>query len=226
MQLALIIGASQKRIRAREVYPDEPKVAFLEKNTRIAAPWVEVENPFLFASASWNGFSGAAWLRQPHWTLPEPGTRTVRQFLQYDETGHNSANQEAEQSFAFLQRRRPSAIYPEPPLPPEKSEPASELKLAGFKGRSLAAPLPLPVQYHSDVLSFSIVEAMIDRDGLVISARVIDNSGSAKADADALSLARRARFTPSKSGENVPQVGKLIFEWFALDLTHTNNVKR
>jgi TonB family protein len=86
--------------------------------------------------------------------------------------------------------------------------------------------MTLPLQYHNDVLSPTVVEAMIDRDGLVISARLIENSGSPKADAEALALARRARFAPSRSGENIPDSGKLIFEWFALNLGDTNNVKR
>jgi TonB family protein len=86
--------------------------------------------------------------------------------------------------------------------------------------------LALPVQYHGDVLSSTVVEAMVGRDGLVISARVINNSGSGRADADALALARRARFNPVNSAENVPVVGKLIFEWFALSLADTNSVKR
>jgi TonB family protein len=90
----------------------------------------------------------------------------------------------------------------------------------------LAAPLTLPVQYHTDVLSSTVVEAMVGRDGLVISARVIENSGSARADAEALGLARKARFSPVNTAENVPVVGKLIFEWFALSLSHTNSVTR
>jgi TonB family protein len=84
----------------------------------------------------------------------------------------------------------------------------------------------VPLQHHNDVLSPTVVEAMIDRDGLVISARLIENSGSAKADADAMALARRARFAPKNSGEYIPDSGKLIFEWFALNLGDTNNVKR
>lgn len=225
VQVGAIISASQKQVRARTVYPDEPKVAFAAPG-RIDPELLELEDPFLFASASWNGFSGEAWLRPAQWTAPETGRRMEPKFLQLSEARKINPREGAERSFTFVQRRRSRAVFPDFEVSARPLNEASELKLSGFQDRMLAAPLPLPVQYHGDVVSSTEVEALVDRDGLVISARVIENSGSPKADADALSLARRARFTPSKSGENLPELGKLIFEWFALDLGHTNNVKR
>ncbi|MGZ8901285.1 MAG: hypothetical protein ACXW3Z_14435 [Limisphaerales bacterium] len=226
LQLGMFIWASQKHVRARAVYPPEPKVAFAPAPSVQDREWLEMENPFLFVSASRMGFSGEAWLRQPKWTAPEPRTRSEPSYLQLSYASVINPPQDAARSFELGQRHKTTAVFPPPEAPPRARTQVSELRLDGFGGRSMAAPLPLPVQYHSDVLASSLVEAMVDRDGLVISARVIGNSGSAKADADALGLARRARFTPLKSGENVPAVGKLIFQWFTLNLTHTNNVRR
>lgn len=226
LQLGMFIWASQKQVRARAVYPAEPKVAFAPPSTTPDRDWLEMENPFLFVSASRNGFSGEAWLRHPRWTAPEPRQRNKPGYLQWDQARKLNPQRDAPQSFPSLPRHRTTAVFPPPNLPPLARTQTSTLRLAGFQNRRLAAPLPLPVQYHSDVLSSSVVEAMIDRDGLVISARLIERSGSAKADADALALARRARFSPAKSNENLPEVGKLIFDWFALELGHTNNVKR
>jgi TonB family protein len=226
LQLGMFIWASQKQAGARAVYPAEPKVAFAPAPGALDHEWLEMENPFLFASASRKGFSGEAWLRQPKWTVPEPRQRTEPAFLQLRYAREFNPTPDAARSFEAIQRHRTTTVFPPPDIPPSSRTQASELRLGGFQGRALAVPVPLPAQYHSDVLSSSVVEAMIDRDGLVISARVIENSGSAKADSDALALTRRARFTPLKSDENVPEVGKLIFEWFALELGHTNNVKR
>ena len=225
VQLGLLIWGSQKQIMSRANYPTEPQVAFAIGGNTIDREWLEMENPFLFAAASQNGFSGEAWLRQPKWQAPEPKQRDEPKFLQGGEAQKVIPRPQGEQTFALVQRHRLRAVLPEPPAAPVPP-PESRLKLAAFNGRVLAAPMPLPLQYHTDVLSPSVVEAMIDRDGLVISARLIENSGSPKADADALALARRARFTPAKSGENIPDSGKLIFEWFALNLGDTNNVKR
>jgi TonB family protein len=108
----------------------------------------------------------------------------------------------------------------------EKPKRESKLELSGFSERRLSTPLPLPVQFHSDVLDETIVEAMVGRDGFVISARIVENSGSTRVDQEALALSKRARFSPAKSKENVPEVGKLIFRWHTLHLSDTNNVKR
>jgi TonB family protein len=225
VQIGLMIWASQKQLRERSIYPSEPKVVFSTPG-QMNRQWLELENPFLFAGASWNGFSGEAWLRKPNWTVPSPKMKSNPSFLQLAEGRKITSRADAGQSFAFARARRPGAELPMPGIDRPARKQTSELELTGFKARQLAAPLPVPVQFHSDVLSSSVVEAMIDRDGLVISARLIDNSGSAKADAEALALARRARFTPSKTMENVPEVGKLIFEWFTLHLSDTNNVNR
>jgi TonB family protein len=225
VQVGLLIWASQKPLVARVNYPNEPKVALALGANKLERDWLETENPFLFASASHNGFSGEAWLRQPKWQAPEPVHRKEPKFLQITEADQIVPRMQAEETFALVQRHQVRAMLPEAPATPSPAR-ESRLLLAAFGGRTLVTPVPLPVQYHNDVLAPTVVEAMIDRDGLVISTRVIENSGSPKADADAVALAKRARFVPAKNRENVPESGKLIFEWFALDLSATNSVKR
>lgn len=227
-QVSLFIAASQKEMHSRKIYPAEPEVAFAPRSQRIHREWLELENPFLFAAASWNGFSGEAWLRQPEWNIPEPQLKSDPGYLKLEDSKPILKEANSERSFSFLPPRRTATVLSTPdPAPISPIAPqVSNLSVAGFSGRTLATSLPLPVQYHSDVLSSTTVEAMIDRDGLVISARVIDGSGSTKADSDALALAGKARFLPAKYGEIDPAVGKLIFEWFTLHLSDTNNVKR
>ena len=225
LQVGLFIWASQKEIKTRSVYPAEPKVSFAARSNFHGGSF-EMENPFLFAAASRHGFSGEAWLRPPEWPLPQVGRPAKPAYLALAEARKVNRDQNADQSFALVPALRTTAQLPQPEEPVQKGIRSSELLLDGFNGRALAAPLVLPVQYHSDVLSSTVVEAMVGRDGLVISARIVENSGSARADAEALALARKARFNPVNIGENVPVVGKLIFEWFALSLSHTNSVTR
>lgn len=226
IQLALMLWASQKPFSPRQIYPGEPKVAIAEPEREPNREWLEQENPFLFAGASRNGFSGEAWLRKPDWTVPTPNLQSQPEFLRAKEarkiTYASDVNREFD--FALARHRRPS--LPLPLLEKEARKQESELVLTGFNERKLAAPLAIPVQFHTDVLASTVVEAMIDRDGLVISARLMKPSGSTKADSEALALTGRVRFTPSRSGENIPDVGKLIFEWFTLHLSDTNNLNR
>jgi hypothetical protein len=220
LQVAGVIWGS-KTGETEVVYPREPKVGFAEARDEV----VELENPFLFASANWNGFSGEAWLRKPAWEPPAPLRRVPARFLRFEEA-REIGEDAVEENVAFVEGRKPRAVFPPPPEVEQPEGRRAELKVEGFGERRLKGSVELPEQYHNDVLTSSVVEALVGRDGLVISARVIEGSGSAKADGDALALAKRAVFAPVKNGEAEPQTGKLIFEWFALDLSRTNNVKR
>lgn len=226
VQLGAIIWASRKGSTPPiNHHSPEPQIAYAPA---VATPsdWLELENPFLFAGASRNGFSGEAWLRKPDWTIPEPRLTPRPEYLALAHVRKSAAPSRENAASPRVHRAHTGALLPAPPPPPPAPPQTTGLKLSGFGGRVLATPLPLPVQVHSDVLANSVVEAIIDRDGLVISARLIENSGSAKADSDALALTDRARFAPINSSQNLPVVGKLIFEWFTLHLSDTNNVKR
>ncbi len=224
VQIAVLVWGS-RGVESRSVYPAEPQLSFGERQDE---GWAadDVENPFLFASASWNGFSGEAWLRKPDWEPPALLRPVRERYLGMEETGDLMRSEAGERNFTLVERRRPRAVFAFPEAPPRADGRKSELKLEGFANRPLVAGIALPEQFHSDVLEDSVVEVLLGRDGLVISARVIENSGSPKADADALGLAKEARFAPVKNGEESPVIGKLIFSWFALNLGDTNNVKR
>ena len=226
LQIGLFVWASQKGVQKRAVYPSEPRISFGAPATVLKRGFLEMENPFLFAAASRQGFSGEAWLRAPEWPLPKVGRPVEPDYLELGEAREVNRELDGNRSFALVPARRTGAQLPQPEESHQSAVRSSELRLEGFPGRTLATPLALPVQYHTDVLASTVVEAMVGRDGFVISARIIENSGSAKADAEALALTSRARLTPVNIGENVPVVGELIFEWFALNLGHTNSVVR
>jgi TonB family protein len=105
-------------------------------------------------------------------------------------------------------------IFPAKPL-------VSTLALEGdAQARGLLEKIDLPPQSHSDILESSVVQVLIDRDGMVVSARLLESSGSRKADQDAVALASKARFAPSITDFDGPSApisfGKLIFNWIAL----------
>jgi TonB family protein len=218
LQIGAILMGSQKRTVVREVYPKETMVALPE---RLQSPeWVEMDDPFLFAAANWNGFSAEAWLRKTDWKAPETGGPAPPRFLSLAEALERKPAVWQNAPFGFLEREKPRAIFPEPRETPRAAK-GSELRVEG--PRKLINVLAIPAQVHTDVLSRTVVEALLSADGLVISSRVIENSGSARADADALALARSARFAPKAGPERAPELAKLIFQWHALDLSATNS---
>src|SRR5688572_19739604 len=80
VQTGVFIWTSQKEIRTRVVYPAEPKVSFAAGGS-FQRGSLEMEDPFLFAAASRQGFSGEAWLREPKWPLPPVGRPVKPEYL-------------------------------------------------------------------------------------------------------------------------------------------------
>jgi hypothetical protein len=219
LQMAAIVLSSQKRVASREIYPQEPAIAMSEF---AKADWDELENPFLFAGASWNGFSADAWLRKPEWQAPETGFRVAMRLLSFAELPQEGPVIGGKEPFPLVQRQRSGAILPGPREVP-RQERKSELQLEGLNGRRLLKETVLPPQIHNDVLSRTVVEALVSPDGMVISAHILENSGSAKADADAMALTRKTWFSPKGGTNQEPELGKLIFQWHALDLNSVTN---
>jgi len=217
--------------------PPETKLVFGPGQSAPDWPgWLLLENPMLFAEPSWQGFSGQAWMAKPAWRPPNFDELPPAQFLRWDEA-RSVAGRSAQPLpvFAALPSRRPApkpfslSNLPAPPL----SSARTLVQAEGFHGRALAAPLPVPLQPQPDALGRCVVEAIVDETGVVLSARVIESSSSAPADRDAVRLARTARFErdsgfAARLAEGPPglALGKLIFQWGALDLAQTNNVQR
>jgi len=212
-------------VRARSSYPKSPRYNLAHGEFRGAR--VELDDPLLFATAHRDGFSGPAWMQPPihaeklFEALPPPAFLSFRQ---------------AQDVFPPFQLKDSPDLFiaPEYHLTPEPatvqtpvSPRFSTLRLVGpLASRGLMYAPELPLQTHNDVLSSSVVQLSVDRDGTVISAHLSESSGLKKADLDALALARQARFGPSDDPAREVDFGKLIFDWFALDFNCTNGVKR
>ena len=75
--------------------------------------------------------------------------------------------------------------------------PESRLEVEGFAKRPLVAMPALPVQYATDAVRPTVVQALIDSEGLVLSCRVLESSGSKVIDHAAMELSRKARLVGS-----------------------------
>jgi len=194
-----------------------------------------IEDPTLLVLPQQRSFSGGSWLTVPtlkfvaaDWTetnrwLLLPREQLAAEFKHYVKTN-------ARPSF-------PRVIAPEPQpgvpaLPPAAPlSRASRLRLGGgLANRRLISPLQLPSWRHTDLLANSVVQALVDAHGNIVSLLVLlPGSGLKEADQHALELARTARFAPvevtgpdrARLPDPPPTLGTMIFEWQTLPATNT-----
>jgi len=207
---------SSTPVRARTFYPSLPQFAATDALETGGFP--NIDDPLLFATANWNGFSGPAWMAKRSTIdvfdeeLPAP------RFLSFDSALKSfAAKLPSIHSLPGNYHVSPAPIQ----LANREITPRSSVRFEGAAAkRGLLQPIELPPEYYSDILESSIVQVLIDRDGSVVSARLLDGSGLRKADQDAVALAAKARFAPASdapgSDGNPIAFGKLIFDWIAV----------
>jgi hypothetical protein len=92
-------------------------------------------------------------------------------------------------------------------------------------GRSLLNPPELPSWTHSDLITNTVVQLLVDWQGWVFSTALIASSGSAEADQWALRRAKALNWTPDAVRPTPPihpapaealTLGKLVFQWHTL----------
>jgi TonB family protein len=201
-------------------HPKEPTLNFI----RFSAPseWLALQDSTLFASANPRGFSGLAWIhRKARAYLAEDALRTPA-FLAFSQA-RPEENLEFPAPVALPSRAEVPEPTPPPSAAPNPPVAQSHLRVAGFSGRQLVQGPAIPVQYATDAVRPSVVEALVDGDGLVFSARIMTSSGSRSIDNSALDLAKKVRFAPSYSRVDAQlSTGKLIFDWSAVEPGQTN----
>lgn len=194
-----------------------------------------VPDPTLFALMNRQGFSARTWLdfsffhhslndwKEPaHW-LALDAARFGQDFTRQVQTVELDRP---------LIDDKPAPRADTPEIASDISQHRSTVELSPeLKGRTLVSALVLPPQAHSDILTNSIVQVVVNPYGNVLSARLVRGSGSKKADQAAIDLARHARFDPARPPESARlnplsalNVGDLVFRWHTLPLMETNRV--
>ncbi len=193
-----------------------------------------VSDPTAFALPNFHGFSGAAWLtfapmtyQLTDWTEPPrwlalDERRLGQAFSAFVATNISPPLLIADKP---LPRLTVAAVYAPADLLPTQSVLRLEEDLAR---RSLLAPPSLPSWPHTDVLTNSIVQLLVDAEGQTLSAVLLAASGLSDADNYALKLANRARFQPLRRPDGRPDItgplswGKMIFQWHTIAPPATN----
>lgn len=230
VQSALIFLSSQTTVHSRGIYPKETRIRFSSPAAREeGSELIQLEDSMLFSAAHRRGFSGSAWMAKSPLFAVSNSELPPPEYLRYGQVREH---------FPGAQTEFPKVVrHPQPaPIPSETGEVEQEfigksrLIVEGFSGWDLSNTIAPPVQFYNDAVGRSTVEAIVSPEGAVLSVRLLQGSGSKTADADALALSRTARFhrqtVDLDQREEQVAIGKLIFDWFALDLSQTNSVKR
>lgn len=235
VQLSLILWLSDRApIRTRP--PAAAPALLLAGNS--SAEVLALKDPTLFALPHRQGFSGPAWLRIPTQKFPVFEWTEEPQFLSLP-TRHLGEDfrrlTETNELYSLETSPRPQPELMLPELPRAAISPAqSTLRIEGeLASWRLVAPPALPSWEHTDLLTNSIVQAVIDAEGKPVSVTLLTRSGLKAADDLALELAREMRFNPPGSsgveGSRRPETrltwGKLIFEWRTLPLPNAEDVE-
>lgn len=223
-QGALLLLTPRSTEQVAPKYPPEPTVSFIR--FRAPSEWLALQDSTLFASANPRGFSGLAWMKRAPRAYFSGNALPAPAFLGYSQTRFPETDQRSALSLLPNFQELPQPTAP-PAAIPNPLAARSRLELEGFAGRRLVQVPPLPVQYANDAVRPSVLEALLDADGLVFSARIMRSSGSRSVDNGALELAKKVRFTPSYAGGDAQiSRGKLIFDWAALEPSPTNSVPK
>jgi len=228
-QLGLIFGLSDKtRPRARS--------SVSRASLRLAAPGsnevLALMDPTWFALPHRQSFSGPAWMTIP--ALPTNAFSWSEELrplgLRTQDLGAAFNRFVATNDFAGFQTLAP----PEPALALPAVRPlavpsSSSLRIEGrLAQRRLLTPLSLTNWPHTDLLTNSVVQLLVDAEGRPVSGgTLLSSSGLAAADQHALELATAARFNSvAEGGPTGPADrltwGTLIFEWKNLSLPAIN----
>jgi TonB family protein len=219
LQLGLILWFGERT-------PIRPRPAAAASDLRLVgkgwSEWLEMLDPTIFALPHAEGFSGAGWLIPP--------TEEIRPFA-WSEPPRWLNLSVARLGLSVGQSYGTTTFDPVPP--PARPEPSlslaqssatddfpavSSARLEGdLVNRRLLRTLDLPSWPYTDLVSNSVVQLLVDADGVPISVALLERSGLEAADKLALKEARNAAFEPLPRGED-PSVnnlawGMIVFQW-------------
>jgi TonB family protein len=218
LQVLLIVGLSERPMEVPQAGVERWRVGWVlpgEGGAEVER-WLAVVDPTAFALPGPRSFSGAAWREGAEQPAPVAVWGEPDRWLG-GSTGW-VGNPLATGLVAAVVVR-PTGGHSLPTRTPVEAgrlplESSSRVELGALLGaRGLAEPLDVPSLTHSNLLGSTEVQVVVDADGSVFSAVVLQGSGWRVADEQALVLARKARFGPADGSAPGRQWGRMRFRW-------------
>lgn len=222
-QLTLIAVLGERRASPLAAMPFKTGIHLIADAWSLEqlAAFSDLSDPSVFALPSLEGFSSAGWLTfksmaddfaeapdEPRW-LPLDPDRLGSEFAAYMATNSLAPIRIADESLPGLARLQPRASA-------ELEFPKSELRIEGpLARRKLLTRLEWPSWPHSDVLTNSVVQVLVDAEGTALSSALVSGSGLKDADRYALAASKRLRFNAVAARDSVTS-GTLHFFWHTL----------
>lgn len=235
VEFLLVFGLSERRSSAPRTAPARPVIALiLDPGVNVRLQHSEsVRDPTLFALVNQRGFSGDAWLknapREHHaaeWTEPPQLLGADVNQLGFVTAGGKSSNTTAAAVVAGKSAPRLSAKSV--PLPPLTRQ-TTLTREGDLAKRPIKLAPPLPALTAADVLVPTTIEVLVNREGDLVSARLLSGTGVKSApqklaDQRALELAKLIRFESvaaaagaSASGATGLTWGRITFRWHTIE---------
>jgi len=234
-QLALLLYFGQRGVTVppRPLFRTAVYLATDEASVQKLAQLPDLSDPLLLALPSLRGFSGPAWLKLPAHDYAPTGRIEAAHWLPLSESllGQTfsefvASNQVPPQLTS--DRPLPPLVRYEPNFPTDPPPQQSRVRIEGaLARRPLLTPLEIKSWPHSELLSNTTVQAVVDADGFTVTVKLLTESGLRAADLHALELAADARFEPlprAADGRNGTSLtwGRLTFLWRTLPSPATN----
>jgi hypothetical protein len=216
--LALIFAFGERKPAAPRAVTDVPEL----KLATSSAEWLALNDPTLFAQPNLAGFAGPAlepprvefhrqeWTEPPRWlSLPVGELGAI--FSQFMLTNRFVGSQ-------FELKPPTKFIAPIALVEPALAQTSTMRIEDDLARRRLLTPISLQSWPNDDILEPSVVQALVDAKGNVVSVVLLSSSKLDAANQRALELVRAARFAPS-SGLTI---GRFVFNWHTVAPPVTN----
>lgn len=229
VQFAFILWLGDRRPiqpRAPSAAPQIQVIAPLGSNT------LRLLDPTLFALPHEEGFAGAGWLIPPLQEIQPFAWSEPARWLELQIGQLGAAFSQSIGTNRFQPLPSPATLEAELLTPPLTGAAPmiqrSTFRLEGtLAARKLLKSPDLPSWPYAELVSNTVVQVLVDAQGLPFSFSLLERSGDPEADRYALNEARKARFEPLRSGD-APAVeslalGTLVFEWHTIPATVNKN---
>jgi len=223
--VAIIFALGGKKRVVPLAVTNVPRLRLADNSSEMLA----LDDPTLFAQPHLEGFAGPAlrnqqlgqfhrqdWTEPPRW-LPLPAENLGATFSRFMQTNYFGG-------YTSDFKPQPKLSAP-PPVEPVFAQNSTLQIIGGLARRGLLDKISLPSLQYNDVIAPSVVQALVDAAGNVVSAVLLPSENSTEAaghaaigDTAAMQIALKLRFAPSSQ----QTLGRLIFNWRTVPLPATN----